>query len=369
MYSHCHRCSRSLGTNTELARLPVGRRIAFDANRGRLWVICPRCEQWNLAPLDTRWEAIEDCKRLATTAESRVDANGLGIARTAGGLTLLIATGVSRTDIANWRYGHRLTQRRYVLFWIVGASVMLILALGWRVGLEARSAVVGVTVLGIAAVWFRQLWENPPRPWVSVRRARVRPAIVWGWQLESVRFAPAKRDSPPVLLVPRARGESSLTGEDAARFLAEFLPKVNGVYCLDASIADAVERVDRAERGEASVQLSRRSRRRQVARKLRQKKTESSAANPAAVPREVLRPWEKLAASADGRPLLSLPPEHRLALEMAVTEETERLALAEDAHASAEVWVQEEEIGAIADDLTVPEWVQQRIDALKRPGS
>ncbi|MCC7003665.1 MAG: hypothetical protein IT357_16020 [Gemmatimonadaceae bacterium] len=335
-------------------------------------MICPRCEQWNLAPLDTRWEAIEDCKRLAATAESRVDATGLGIARTAGGLTLLIATGVSRTDIANWRYGRRLTHRRYILWWIATASALLILALGWLVGVEAGSGVVGFTVLAFGVIWFRQLWAKPPRPWVRVRRARVRPALVWGWQLHAIRFAPPKRDSPPVLLVPDGRGESRLTGHAAARFLAEFLPQVNGVDCLDASIAGAVERVDRAERGAASFGLSRRSRRRQAARKLRRKRSESHDSPIAAVTSpapEKMRPWEKLADSADGRPVLSLAPELRLALEMAVTEEMERLALAEDAIASTDGWVQEEEIGAIADDLTVPDWVQERIDAMKRPRS
>lgn len=372
MYSHCHRCDRSLGTNTELPRLPVGRRIAFDADRGRLWVICPSCEQWNLAPLDSRWEAVEDCKRLAATAESRVDASGVGIARTTSGLTLLLATGVSRTDIANWRYGHRLTRRWFVLWWIAGAAALLTVALGLRAGVEARSALVGVTAFAFGGIWFHHLWKKPPRPWVSVRRARVSPALVWGWQLKSIRFEKAKRDTAPVLLVPRGGDEVRLGGQDAARFLAAFLPQVNGVDCLGASIASAVERVDRAERVEAAPGLSRRARRREAARKSRgkPKSTASTSASTSAastVPSPpALRPWEKLAASTDGVPLLSLSPEHRLALEMAVTEELERLALAENANASAVAWVREEEIGAIADNLNMPEWVRQRIDALKR---
>src|SRR5512143_3170352 len=58
VYSRCFRCDRSLGKNGELAHLPVGRRIAFDSKKGRIWVICMRCDQWNLVPIEERWEAV-----------------------------------------------------------------------------------------------------------------------------------------------------------------------------------------------------------------------------------------------------------------------------------------------------------------------
>ena len=34
---------------------PVGRRLAFDPAKGRLWVVCRSCERWNLTPLEERW--------------------------------------------------------------------------------------------------------------------------------------------------------------------------------------------------------------------------------------------------------------------------------------------------------------------------
>ena len=46
-------------------RLGVGRRLAFDEWRGRLWVVCPKCARWNLAPLDDRLERIEALARVA----------------------------------------------------------------------------------------------------------------------------------------------------------------------------------------------------------------------------------------------------------------------------------------------------------------
>ena len=62
MYSTCIFCNQSLGTNEAIEIFPVGRRISFDAAKGRLWVICRKCERWNLSPLEIRWEVIEECE-------------------------------------------------------------------------------------------------------------------------------------------------------------------------------------------------------------------------------------------------------------------------------------------------------------------
>ena len=56
MYSTCLFCNGSLGANEAIEPFPVGERLAFDAAKGRLWVICRRCERWNLSPLEERWE-------------------------------------------------------------------------------------------------------------------------------------------------------------------------------------------------------------------------------------------------------------------------------------------------------------------------
>lgn len=40
MYSTCMFCQRSLGANEIVETFPVGRRLAFDEARGRLWVVC-----------------------------------------------------------------------------------------------------------------------------------------------------------------------------------------------------------------------------------------------------------------------------------------------------------------------------------------
>ena len=63
MYSTCLFCRHPLGANGVLEHFPVGRRIAFDAAKGRLWVVCRHCTRWNLTPLEERWEAIEEAER------------------------------------------------------------------------------------------------------------------------------------------------------------------------------------------------------------------------------------------------------------------------------------------------------------------
>ena len=64
MFSTCIFCNKPLGQNESLEAFPVGERIAFDAARGRLWVVCRACERWNLSPLDERWEAIDQAEKL-----------------------------------------------------------------------------------------------------------------------------------------------------------------------------------------------------------------------------------------------------------------------------------------------------------------
>ncbi|MEO8448301.1 MAG: hypothetical protein ABI647_00835 [Gemmatimonadota bacterium] len=51
--------------------LTVGRRSAFDSANGRLWVVCKKCDRWNLTPLGDRSEALDAdfADKLSTTTE------------------------------------------------------------------------------------------------------------------------------------------------------------------------------------------------------------------------------------------------------------------------------------------------------------
>ena len=68
MYKTCMFCNRPLGANQVLEHFPVGRRLAFDAERGRLWVVCRKCERWNLSPIEERWEAVGPVLRVPMCA-------------------------------------------------------------------------------------------------------------------------------------------------------------------------------------------------------------------------------------------------------------------------------------------------------------
>ena len=79
MYRTCIFCRKPLGSNEVVETFPVGRRLAFDAARGRLWVVCRKCERWNLTPLEERWEAVEDCERIFRDTHLRVSTDNIGL--------------------------------------------------------------------------------------------------------------------------------------------------------------------------------------------------------------------------------------------------------------------------------------------------
>ena len=99
MYSTCIFCHASLGTNEAIEHFPVGRRLAFDAAKGRLWVVCRSCERWNLTPLDERWEAIEECEQLFSDAKLRVSTDHVGLVRLREGMTFVRIGVLKRSEI------------------------------------------------------------------------------------------------------------------------------------------------------------------------------------------------------------------------------------------------------------------------------
>ncbi len=112
MYSTCLFCNRPLGENEVVENFPVGRRLAYDASKGRLWVVCRRCERWNLSPLESRWEAIEECERAFSNTRLRVSTDNIGLARLPEGLELVRLGNPLREEFAAWRYGDQFGRRR-----------------------------------------------------------------------------------------------------------------------------------------------------------------------------------------------------------------------------------------------------------------
>jgi hypothetical protein len=105
MYSTCIFCNDDLGTNETIEHFPIGKRLAFDASKGRLWVVCHHCGRWNLSPLEERWEAIEEAERAFRGTFVRVSTDNIGLARLSSGLELLRVGAPLRPEFAAWRYG------------------------------------------------------------------------------------------------------------------------------------------------------------------------------------------------------------------------------------------------------------------------
>src|SRR5438046_10755109 len=107
MYRTCLFCNSDLGHNEAVEHFPVGRRLAFDAARGRLWVVCRKCERWNLSPLEERWEATEECERVFSETRLRVSTDNIGMARLRDGLELVRIGSPLRPEMAARRYGEQ----------------------------------------------------------------------------------------------------------------------------------------------------------------------------------------------------------------------------------------------------------------------
>ena len=158
MYASCTFCHRTLGRNESIEVFPIGNRLAFDGDKGRLWVVCPHCAQWNLSPLDERWEAIEGAERLFRDTKLRHSTTNIGLAKLADGTELIRIGTPLRPEMAAWRYG-----RNFVRRWrgmavgmgagatILGGSMLLLPATAGLAGLIATMAATGAAIGAVGA--------------------------------------------------------------------------------------------------------------------------------------------------------------------------------------------------------------------------
>jgi nitrogen fixation protein len=145
MYRNCIFCSAALGSNEAIEHFPVGRTLAFDGAKGRLWAVCPKCARWNLAPIEERWEAIDDAERLFRDTRLRAQSENVGMAKLRDGTRLIRVGKALRGELALWRYGAGLLRRRRLDLSIRAAGYVGYAA--WGFG-PIGGAVGGLTVLG-----------------------------------------------------------------------------------------------------------------------------------------------------------------------------------------------------------------------------
>ena len=165
MYATCLFCNSALGANETLKHFPVGRRIAFDAAKGRLRVVCRTCDRWNLSPLETRWEAIEDAERVFRVTRTRTSAANIALARVNEGTDLVRIGAPMRPEFTAWRYGNQFGSRRRK-FWSTFGGMFALLGLGPNGMALASADVVGTrSVLAFSVVGMTGMAGMSARMW------------------------------------------------------------------------------------------------------------------------------------------------------------------------------------------------------------
>ena len=326
MYSTCLFCTKPLGANAVVEHFPVGRRLAFDGARGRLWVVCTRCGRWNLTPVEERWEAIEECERHFRSTRMRASTDNIGLARLAEGLELVRVGEPLRPEFAAWRYGDQFGRRRLRASLLRTGAVLgaagAIAAAGVGAGLAALGATYGLYA------WRRRAVHGGPGDVVATIPGDGGRALhVRRIDLERAALATEGGDAWR-LDIAYEHGVRSLTGTPALRAVGTLLAAVNRAGADPRAVRAAVQALEAAGGPERFFV--------------------HAARHASERPRLFLNMFSGLPVLG----ALNLTAPELLALEMAANEETERRALEGELAELERAWREAEEIAAIADGLT-----------------
>jgi len=356
MYSTCLFCNESLGTNEAIEHFPVGRRLAFDAGKGRLWVVCRRCERWNLTPLEERWEAIEACEREFRATKLRVSTDEIGLARLKEGLELVRIGAPQRPEMAAWRYGDQFGRRmRRNVLW-TGAGLAGVAAMMWggpALGLYTGSAVSALhfAFQGGVQLHYRRrviarvrVGDGEHTEHLSLARVHVaRARLDWDgrrWRLELPYMGNGERLAYTVNGLRHLTASRTLVGEDARRAAARILPHINSGGARRSTVRDAVSLLGTVGSVDRCFEVAARQ--------------DRDNGPPT------------FGHSALAGSIAALPKSLRLALEMAAHEDSERRALEGELAELETAWRDAEEIAKIADDMFLPRGVEAALARLKR---
>jgi hypothetical protein len=382
MHRHCLSCSADLGENQVVEAFPLGRRLAFDAWRGRLWLVCPRCRRWNLAPIEERWEPVEALEQLFRDARLRVHSENIGLARLADGTTLIRVGQALEGELAAWRYGSELRRRRW-------KGVAAGVSLGVAAGGLALGGLTGLIALGIPAGMGNVVFQSIVHVGNLRRRRRVicrlepgesptgQPLLVRGMHLDGAVLAHDDAGAPllwaPALTAVdyghgwvRSFGPDpmqiwrlvrdppcALHGETAVRAITRAMVQTNRMGGTSVQIVEALHLLEAAGGAEAFIRKMA-GREPLLATKPGQWQRRRSAY---AVPdfrerrmAEDLPPAVRKHALTRN-PLDALGRIEALALEMALHDERERRAMEGELAALEEEWREAEVLAGIADAL------------------
>ncbi len=338
MYQTCMFCNKSLRTNEVVEEFPIGRRLAFDEAKGRLWVVCRSCERWNLTPLEERWEAVETCEKLFRDTQLRSSTENIGLARHPEGLELVRIGKPLRPEFAAWRYGDQFgrRRRRHIMIWSAAG-------VAWVGGIAITSS---IAVGGFMAGFLGMLPYGAIQTWHDAKR-------VARFAHSDGKVRALTRETRKTTRVESADDEigfriethlgKHLTpgsgrfwadkrewfeGEDARRAMNAVMRLINFGGAPDQQVKRAVSQIE-------------------------------SHKHPGAFLNDVV--GKDVYRDSKGTPgwIHVMPKPTRLALEMAVHEEDERRALEGELWRLEQAWRDAEEIAAISDNLLLPKRTEE----------
>jgi hypothetical protein len=332
MYRSCLYCARDLGENRLLETLPIGRRVAFDSGKGRLWVVCPTCVKWNLVPFDTRLESIDACERIFRATRTRYSTDNIGLARHVEGFELIRIGSALRPEFAAWRYGDTVRRRPSRLRFRadgIGALnwILTVVSTAALDSLPMRDVTQGAVRAMFQHCVLRDPWTDQlvEVPYAALMQASLAVDAAGRWCLELPYRTGVERSLwvdggglPSIHDVPTL---GLFTDAALLPTLGRLLPALNAGAARSTQVAEAVRLVDTVADTDRLLEYV-------VGRPLRFATERRFAVRDVAI-------------------------EVRLALEMAAHEDTERRALEGELKLLERQWRDAEQVAAIADRLHI----------------
>lgn len=358
MYSTCLFCHSALGKNDTIEQFPVGRRLAYDASKGRLWVVCTKCARWNLSPIEERWEAIEAAERFYRETRKRVATDNIGLARLRDGTDLIRIGAPLRPEFAAWRYGANFS-KRHKKGLLYGAA-----ALAAGAGIVGGTISVSSGSMVLAALTSVNYLNSARTMWQLLGRRINRVTVTAN---DGVRIKIARADLHSVSLIANSQEADPTWSAPRVSFIRKGKEREHGVRFgrnPDGSLANGSHEAELIQGPEALVaiglMLAAMNRLSGAPRHVASAVSllENAGSLPAvlrAVSPQVKNPWWSASNVSYERvlPLGVIPTPARLALEMSLHEEDERRAMEGDLLELERRWKEAEEIAGIADSLTL----------------
>ena len=327
MFKRCLVCNTPFPDNQILERFPTGDRVAFDPGRGRLWAVCKACRRWSLAPIEERWEALEELeKTVRDKGRLLSQTDNIALLRV-GPLEIVRVGRAELTEEAWWRYGRELTTRREQY-----RKLALLGSLGTGAVMFAGMAVGGVAVMG--GYW---MWGQVPEMATAGARWLRFGSAAWrgdeecahcGYQFKVVRF----RDRRGLLLVP---GQDEGT-TDVVQRCPRCGHHEDGGLRLSGAVGDkALRRVLAFNHNKGATEREVKSATRLI----------EEAGSASALARRVVQ---------SGRRLGDIQRTGALGLEIAANEHAEQRLLEMELFELEATWREEEELAGIVDGELTP---------------